>query len=184
MAIEFITIADALGVQKKLAVDLFNVDEYAQAMKIGFGADGTFTLVEAAAPLPITALGMPAADKTTDQIGDYPAVDGYVNNRAGVVPVDVVLTASASGATAVVGAQGAGKTIVVTSVVLSASAAVNAKFQSASTDITGLLYLGTSGGFVLPEKPRGWFRTAANVALNINLSGAVAVGGVLSYVVI
>lgn len=95
----------------------------------------------------------------------------------------VLIAVSASGATALVAAAGAGLIITVIQYKLLAVGAVNVKFQSASSDITGLDYLSTDGGVVVPYSPVGWFDTAANAALNINLSGAVAVGGVLSYIV-
>lgn len=97
-----------------------------------------------------------------------------------------VITASATGATSVVAAQGAGKKIRVLAYCLRANAAVNWKWQSASTDKTGLSYNGGAGEGEAPSAPAGaWlFETAANEALNINLSGAVAVGGFVVYVVI
>lgn len=54
MAVEYITVKDASGATQKVAADLFNTDEYAQVHKAAFGSDGTLTLVEAAAPMPVT----------------------------------------------------------------------------------------------------------------------------------
>jgi hypothetical protein len=63
------------------------------------------------------------------------------------------------------------------------AAAVNSKFRSGTTDITGLSYMDAAGkGKVAPFNPVGWFKTAVNQALNLNLSGNVAVGGELVYV--
>jgi hypothetical protein len=61
---------------------------------------------------------------------------------------------------------------------------VNAKFQSGAggTDLTGLYYTAANTGFVLPFNPVGHFETASNTLLNLNLSGAVAVGGQITYV--
>ena len=69
-------------------------------------------------------------------------------------------------------------------VALIANAAVNVKFQSHTTptDLTGLFYLAANGGFVLPYNEAGWFSTLAGEALDINLSGAIAVGGVVGYI--
>jgi len=66
---------------------------------------------------------------------------------------------------------------------LVANAAVNVKFQSrtAPTDVSGLFYLAANGGFVLGNSDGGWFQTLPGEALDINLSGAVPVGGVLVY---
>jgi hypothetical protein len=42
--------------------------------------------------------------------------------------------------------------------------------------------LTTNSGFVLPFNPVGWFETAANTLLNLELSGAVSVDGSLVYI--
>lgn len=94
-----------------------------------------------------------------------------------------VISASSSGANAIVAAV-TGKKIKVLGCYIVASNSVNVKFQSASTDITGLAYLTTNSGFVLPSPTvaqNHWFETAAGEALNLNLSGNVAVGGAIIY---
>lgn len=100
------------------------------------------------------------------------------------VPVTkyVAVAVSSSGVTTLVAAV-AEKKLRVTSLALVANAAVNVKFQShvVPTDLTGLFYLAANGGFILPPSPDGWFVTLAGEALDINLSAAVAVGGVLGY---
>lgn len=78
-----------------------------------------------------------------------------------------------------------GKKIRVLSYSLSAAGAVNGKFQSGAggTDLTGLKYFAAAlPGATWPFNPGGWFETASAALLNLNLSGAVAVGGELSYV--
>ncbi len=67
---------------------------------------------------------------------------------------------------------------------LSGAGAVNAKFQDGAggTDLTGLKYLAAAGGSASgPFNPAGWFETSPGTLLNLNLSGAVAVGGELVY---
>jgi hypothetical protein len=93
------------------------------------------------------------------------------------------VVASASGVTTVVAAV-AGKIIRVVAMQLTASAAVNVKWQShvTPTDITGLAYLAANGGYVLPDNADGWFQSLLGEALDINLSGAIAVGGSVTYV--
>ncbi len=98
-----------------------------------------------------------------------------------LTPKFAAITASASGATVVVAAV-ASKKIRVISYVVVANAAVNIKFQSNSTDKTGLLYLAANGGVSGAYAPTGHFETASGEALNINLSAAVAVGGHVTYV--
>ncbi len=97
------------------------------------------------------------------------------------------ISASGSGANAIVAAV-PGKRIRVAGYVLSFGGTVNAKWQSASTDLSGLIY-GLAATFAqaapMPKGERGGqaghFETAAGEALNLNLSGAVAVGGHLAY---
>lgn len=66
------------------------------------------------------------------------------------------------------------------------NAAVNVAFRSgATTVIGGLGYWGEQGrGKAVGFCPVGWFQTATGEALNLHLSGAVAVGGELAYVLI
>lgn len=94
------------------------------------------------------------------------------------------IAASSSGDNTLVAAV-TSKKIRVLAYKLSGAGAVNAKFQSGAsgTDLTGLTYIAAAGGGqVAPFNPVGWFETAAGALLNLNLSGAVAVGGELVYV--
>lgn len=110
------------------------------------------------------------------------ATDLVANGTATLTPKFAKITASASGNTSVV-ALVASKKIRVLQMVFTGNGAVNVKFQSNTTDITGLTYIGAAGGGIAPPfSPLGLFETAAGEALNINLSGAVAVGGTLVYV--
>jgi hypothetical protein len=110
-----------------------------------------------------------------------PAIDP----RTEANPKYAKIVASASGATEIVAAVGSGDTarkIRVVALSLMANGTVNAKFQSAATDLSGLDYLVGNGGKVLPYNECGWFETAPGEPLNINLSGSVAVGGHLTYI--
>lgn len=111
------------------------------------------------------------------------ATDTLTNAGAEVTPQFAAIVASASGVTAVVAADGTRK-IRALGYTLAASGAVNAKFQGGSNDKTGLLYLGANDSICVPFSPIGWFETAVNEALNLNLSGAVAVGGHLAYALV
>lgn len=94
-----------------------------------------------------------------------------------------IISASASGANTTVSGV-SGKSIRVLSLQLTASTANNIKWQSASgpTDLTGLAYFATSGGYVLPLNQLGWFQSKTGEGLAINLAAAGAVGGSLNYV--
>lgn len=97
----------------------------------------------------------------------------------------VAIAASSSGNNEIVAAQ-TGKVIRVLGYVLSSSGTVNAKWRTANTDKTGLIYMVANNQVqvALPSQPDDfWFETVAGEALNLNLSGAVAVGGHLSYIV-
>lgn len=65
-----------------------------------------------------------------------------------------------------------------------ANGTVNAKFQSGAggTDLTGLKYCVANMGISVAFSPVGWFETASNTLLNLNLSAGIAVGGELVYV--
>ena len=108
-----------------------------------------------------------------------------VGSAHGVTVSRINIAASSSGANVLLAAQ-TGKKIKVVNLALMASAAVNVKFQSHTTptDITGLFDLAANGGFVLPYSDIGWFATRSGEGLDINLSGANAVGGVLHYILV
>lgn len=101
--------------------------------------------------------------------------------------ITAAIAASAANANQVVAAV-AGYKYRVLAFVLSFGGTVNAKWQSASTDKTGLFY-GVAGVAVAspdlpgtsPTTPPAHFETAPGEALNLHLSGAVAVGGYVVY---
>lgn len=106
--------------------------------------------------------------------------------RGQVVPKFAKIAAAGSGNNTLVTAV-TGRRIRVLAYNLIGNGAVNAKFQSdaSGTDLTGLKYIAAAGGGICaPFNPAGWFETAAGKLLNLNLSGAVAVGGELVYVTI
>jgi hypothetical protein len=93
------------------------------------------------------------------------------------------ITASSMGAATVVAAV-AGKQIVIVRWSLTANGAVNVNWQShtTTTTATGLHYMtqyASAGGAYCPL---GIFATVAGEALDIYLSGAVAVGGELTFI--
>ncbi len=99
----------------------------------------------------------------------------------------VAIAAASNGDNTLVAAV-TGYAIRVTSFVLTYSAAVNAKFTDGAggTNLCGLLYgVGTGPPPVSQAVPgdvqRGLFATAKGNALVLNLSGAVPVGGLITY---
>lgn len=98
------------------------------------------------------------------------------------------ISTASSGATAVVAAA-SGRRIRVVSYVLVAAGAVTAKWQSASTDLTGAMSLITGTPLApapFPQRHSGGYdghiQTAPGEALNLTLGGAVQVSGHLTYV--
>ena len=97
---------------------------------------------------------------------------------------DAVSGASSGNNTIV--AASSGKKIRVLGLSLSAAGAVTAKFQSGAggTDLTGAWTLATGTPLTLGYNPLGWFETDASALLNMVLSGAVSVTGVIVYILI
>ena len=77
-----------------------------------------------------------------------------------------------------------GKRILVIGCVLIAAGTVSIRFESGAggTPISGVMDLTTNSGFTAPLGIPGWGRTATNTLLNLELSGAVKVSGMLVYV--
>jgi hypothetical protein len=106
------------------------------------------------------------------------------NGVTALTPQFVKISASASGNNNVLAAVSS-KRIRVLRWDLTASGAVNAKFQSnAATDLTGLYYFAQNGGIAAGFCPVGIFQTGVGETLDLNLSAAIAVGGVLTYVTV
>ena len=97
-------------------------------------------------------------------------------------PLFSPVTASNTGATTIVtGVNGRKLRVMAANVI--ASNVVNVKWQTQSgADLTGLAYLTSNGGYILPYNPIGWFETVISDALIINLSGSIPVGGHITYI--
>lgn len=82
----------------------------------------------------------------------------------------------------------AGKKIRVVSLVIVASGGANSvRLESGAggTALTGVMDLPADGQLILPYNPAGWCAdTAAAALLNLELSAATAVAGVLGYVTV
>jgi hypothetical protein len=79
-----------------------------------------------------------------------------------------------------------GLKIRVLSIYLVAASDVTARFESGAggTALSGQMEIPAKGGFVLPFNQAGWFQTAAEALLNLELSSAVSVGGGFSYITV
>jgi hypothetical protein len=123
--------------------------------------------------VPATSAGVAVEPSASDDSVIYIAGVSYTVKRAAVA-----LSATGAAVAAVTG-----KKVRVIFAWLTGNGAVNVKWQSATTDLTGLEYIDAAGkGMVLPPNPYGWCETASAEALNLNLSASVAVGGLVGYV--
>lgn len=141
-----------------------------QVLVTGAGS-GTATDVNITEVNGVAVTSLPASNETST----------IYDGTTPLTPKFAVISASSSGASQLV-ALVAAKRIRIINIILMSNAAVNVKFQShAAGDITGLLYLAANTGFAPGYDPTGHFQTTAGEALDINLSGNVAVGGWLKY---
>lgn len=144
------------------------------AQIVATGTDTFNVTVNAALPAGTALLGQVSASNETATV---------YNGTTALTPKFAVITASTSGATTIVAAVG-GKRIRVLRMSLMSNGTVNVKWQShvTPTDLTGLYYFVANTGWVEGYCPVGIFQTVSGEALDINLSGNVAVGGSLTYV--
>lgn len=122
--------------------------------------------------------------ETADSIKSSLATDVIIGaSGTQLTPKFAAVAAASSGNNTIVAAV-TSKKIRVLAAKLSFSGTVNAKWQSGAggTDLTGLTYGVANVVDSYAFNPLGHFETASGVLLNLNLSGAVAVGGYVVYV--
>jgi len=115
------------------------------------------------------------------------ATDTLRNGTTSVTPVFVAINAAASGNNTLLAAAGASNKIRVLALNIVVGDAVNVRLENGAggTAMTGIYeFNGKGDGIVLPFSPVGWFETAANTLLNLELSAAVSVDGSFVYVVV
>lgn len=148
------------------------------------GTDGDYTplIVDSLGRLHINIGSMPGSASTTDSVSAATRTDAIMNNLTPLTPKFAVIDNATSGDNTLVAAV-TSKKIRVHQVMLVASAAVTVRFESGAggTALTGQMQLGANNGFVLPFSQMGWFETASNTLLNMELSGAFSCDGVLGY---
>jgi hypothetical protein len=147
----------------------------------GAVAAGTPRMTLASDDPAVVALQAIQSSTATGNVAPDTAV--IYNGATALTPKFATISASSSGDNTLVAAVPS-KRIRVTSYLLSASAAVNGKFQSETAgDISGLHYWASAGQGATPAyDPTGIIQTVAGEALQLNLSGAVPVGGWLKYI--
>jgi hypothetical protein len=200
------------GTGGTIAADEIGGAQY-QRVKVTWGADGSANDASAANPLPVDVTSLPTnasganniaqlminndgSPELLDIVNHKVSIAGFVVDATGLIydwnhatnlPVNyAAISCASSGNNTIVAAGTGGQKIRVLACSLTASSAVNVKFQSGAggTDKTGLYYLAANGGFILPYNKLGWFETAADTLLNLNLSSGVAVGGCITYIAV
>jgi len=176
-------------------IDIGDVDVI--SLKPGTGATNLGKSIDSAAGgsdvgIAILAVRDDEQAAITPADGDYTAIrcDKYGNIKTTQLPdaTSVVkfaaIDAASSGDNTIQAAAGAGIKIRVLSAFLVAAGTVNVRFESGAggTALTGQMNLVANSGFTLPYNPAGWFETADNTLLNLELSAAVSVDGCVSYV--
>jgi hypothetical protein len=105
------------------------------------------------------------------------------DSQATIVRLAVDVNTAASNV--LVAAQGTGKKIRVLYFFLVSVTANTITFEDTDgTNLTGAMALGANGGISGTAAPWGIFETPANKGLNLLLTGATQVGGILHYQVI
>lgn len=113
----------------------------------------------------------------------YQDVSTLRDGATALTPKFAVIDAATSGDNTLLAAVSA-KKIRVLALFLVAAGTVNVRLESGAggTALTGQMNLVANTGFVLPFNPAGWFETAVNTLLNLELSAAISVDGALTYV--
>ena len=124
-----------------------------------------------------------AQSATVDTITAKLATDAIQNGTTALTPKFAIIDAATSGDNTLLAAV-ASKKIRVLSLYLVSAGTVNVRFESGAggTALSGQMNLVVNTGFVLPFNPIGWFETASNTLLNLELSAAVSVDGGFTYV--
>lgn len=130
-----------------------------------------------------TDVALPAGTNLLGRVSSSPETSTVYNGTTALTPKFAAIDVASSGDNTLVAAVSA-KKIRVVSLYLVASAAVTVRFESGAsgTALSGQMQLAANGGFVLPFNPAGWFETAADALLNLELSGNTSVDGGLGYV--
>lgn len=153
-----------------------------EVLPIGFTADE-------AAPDSVNEGDIGAARMSLDRkqyVIAHEETSTIYQNGTARTPTFAIIDAATSGDNTLVAAAGAGNKIRVHQLYLVSAGTVTVRFESGAggTALSGQANLVANTGFVLPYSPVGWFETAANTLLNLELSGAVSVDGGLVYTVV
>jgi hypothetical protein len=132
--------------------------------------------------IPITS-AIPAGTNLVGRVSASNETSTIYNGTTALTPKFAVISAASSGDNTVLAAVASNK-IRVVALTLISSGSVSVRFESGAggTALTGVIPLVAQTGFTLPYNPVGWFETAANTLLNLELSAATGVYGCLTYI--
>lgn len=149
------------------------------------GTDGDYAALttDASGRLWVNVSSNPVRARTTDAIAVADQTDAIMEGSTALTPKFVIIDAASSGDNTILAAV-ASKKIRVISCLLVAAGTVNVRFESGAsgTALTGQMNLVANTGFCLPYNPAGWFQTGTNTLLNLELSAAISVDGMLTYI--
>lgn len=131
----------------------------------------------------LTLPALPAGTNLLGRISASAETSTVYNGTTALTPKFAKIDVASSGDNTLVAAV-TDKKIRVLQVMLMAAGTVTVRFESGAsgTALSGQMELTAQTGFVLPYSPVGWFETASNTLLNLELSAAVSVDGLLVYV--
>lgn len=133
----------------------------------------------------VDVLTQPARDRLTDNVGVALQTDVMMSDTTAITPKFAVISAASAGDNTIVAAV-AGKKIRVLSYTLvnNHTAVQTCRWESgaAGTAVSGHMIFGANGGATPAFNPCGLFETGVNTLLNLELAGATAVGGHLTYI--
>ena len=170
-----VTVAQGTAANLKAEVTIASAQTLATVTTVG-----TVTNVTTVGTI-TNPVGLAAGTNLVGRVAGSDETGTIYSGTTALTPKFAKIVASASGNTSVV-ALVSGKKIRVLRASFVANGSVNVKFQSNTTDVTGLWYMtqfASGGGGYCPV---GLFETASGEELNINLSASVAVQGIITYV--
>lgn len=158
------------------------------AASAGNGASGTGVLRVTIANDSTGVVGLNAGTNLVGRMSSSDETSTIYNATTALTPKFAAISAASSGNNTLVAAVTSKKVRVLAMNLVGAAAQVNAYITDGAggsaiwAGSTNKASLAQYGGFVLPYNPVGWFETTASTALVLNLSGATAIGGSLTYV--
>jgi hypothetical protein len=133
----------------------------------------------------VDVTSLPAIPAGTNLIGrtsSSPETSTIYNGTTALTPKFAIIDAATSGDNTLLAAV-TSKKIRVHALWLVAAGTVNVRFESGAggTALSGQANLVANTGFVLDWNPAGWFETASNTLLNLELSAAISCDGGFLY---